>query len=251
MDTLTAAPHAHRTVADGDNRPHALVIGAGVGGLAAAIRLGANGYRVTVVDRLDAPGGRAYAYRQDGFTFDAGPTIITAPYLLEELWSLCGKRLADHVELRALRSVLPHPLRRRRSTSLFRRPRRDARRDRAHRARGRRRASTASSAGQRRHLQGRLRGTGRPALPPLRLRCARGAGPGPAAGLSHRSTRASATFSATSTCASPSRFHPLLIGGNPLTTTVYYCLIAHLERMHGVHYADGRHGRAGARHGRA
>lgn len=78
----------------------AIVIGSGFGGLAAAVRLGARGYRVTVLERLDAPGGRAYVFRQDGFTFDAGPTIITAPHLLEELWQLAGKRLEDHVTLR-------------------------------------------------------------------------------------------------------------------------------------------------------
>ncbi len=80
--------------------PHAIVIGSGFGGLAAAIRLGARGYRVTVLEKLDAPGGRAYVYRQDGFTFDAGPTVITAPFLFEELWALCGKRLSDDVDLR-------------------------------------------------------------------------------------------------------------------------------------------------------
>jgi len=79
---------------------HAIVIGSGFGGLAAAVRLGARGYRVTVLERLDAPGGRAYVYRQDGFTFDAGPTVITAPFLLEELWAMCGKRLADDIDLR-------------------------------------------------------------------------------------------------------------------------------------------------------
>lgn len=83
-----------------DPRPPAIVIGSGFGGLAAAIRLGARGYRVTVLEKLDAPGGRAYVYRQDGFIFDAGPTIVTAPFLLEELWTLCGRRLADDVELR-------------------------------------------------------------------------------------------------------------------------------------------------------
>ena len=83
-----------------DSRPHAVVIGSGFGGLAAAVRLGARGYRVSVLEQLDAPGGRAYVYRQDGFTFDAGPTIVTAPFLLEELWALCGRRLADDVELR-------------------------------------------------------------------------------------------------------------------------------------------------------
>jgi phytoene desaturase len=83
-----------------DDRPHAVIIGSGFGGLAAAVRLGARGYRVTVLERRDQPGGRAYVYRQDGFTFDGGPTVITAPFLFEELWALCGRRLADDVELR-------------------------------------------------------------------------------------------------------------------------------------------------------
>src|SRR6201995_1317043 len=83
-----------------DARPHAVVIGSGFGGLAAAVRLGAKGYRVTVLEKLDAPGGRAYVHRQDGFPFDAGPTIITAPFLFEELWRLCGRRLADDITLK-------------------------------------------------------------------------------------------------------------------------------------------------------
>jgi phytoene desaturase len=82
--------------------PHAIVIGSGFGGLAAAIRLGARGFRVTVLEKLATPGGRAAVFRQDGFTFDAGPTIVTAPFLLEELWQLCGRRLADDVELRPM-----------------------------------------------------------------------------------------------------------------------------------------------------
>lgn len=85
-----------------DRRPHAIVVGSGFGGLAAAVRLGARGYRVTVLEKLDAPGGRAYVYRQDGFTFDAGPTIVTAPFLFEELWQLCGRRFADDVDLRRM-----------------------------------------------------------------------------------------------------------------------------------------------------
>jgi phytoene desaturase len=68
--------------------------------LAAAVRLGARGYRVTVLEKLDAPGGRAYVHRQDGFTFDAGPTVITAPFMFEELWALCGRRMADDIDLR-------------------------------------------------------------------------------------------------------------------------------------------------------
>jgi phytoene desaturase len=83
-------------------QPHACVIGSGFGGLAAAIRLLARGYRVTVLERLDSPGGRASVFRQDGFTFDAGPTIITAPFLLEELWALAGRKLSDDVDLRPL-----------------------------------------------------------------------------------------------------------------------------------------------------
>ncbi len=79
---------------------HAVVIGSGFGGLAAAVRLGARGYRVTVLEKLDAPGGRAYVHEQDGFVFDTGPTVITAPFLFEELWALCGRRMADDVELR-------------------------------------------------------------------------------------------------------------------------------------------------------
>ena len=103
MDTAAHEPlltHAGRNRSA--RQPHAIVIGSGFGGLAAAVRLGARGYRVTVLERLDGPGGRAYVFRQDGFTFDAGPTIITAPFLLEELWHLCGKRLADHVQLKSL-----------------------------------------------------------------------------------------------------------------------------------------------------
>jgi len=82
--------------------PTALVIGSGFGGLAAAIRLSCKGYQVQVLEKLDAPGGRAYVHRQDGFTFDAGPTIITAPQLLEELWTLCGKTLSDDLTLKPM-----------------------------------------------------------------------------------------------------------------------------------------------------
>src|SRR5271166_3236382 len=85
-----------------DPRPRAVIIGSGFGGLAAAVRLGARGYRVTIAEKLGAPGGRAFVLRQDGFTFDTGPTIVTAPFLFEELWALCGRRIADDVELRAI-----------------------------------------------------------------------------------------------------------------------------------------------------
>ena len=82
--------------------PRAVVIGSGFGGLAAAIRLSVMGYQVQVLEKLDAPGGRAYVHKQDGFTFDDGPTIITLPHLLQELFSLCGQRMEDHVDLRPM-----------------------------------------------------------------------------------------------------------------------------------------------------
>ncbi|HEX8319843.1 phytoene desaturase [Longimicrobium sp.] len=77
----------------------AVVIGSGFGGLAAAVRLRARGYAVTLLEALDQPGGRARVFRQDGFTWDAGPTVITAPYLLEELFALAGRDMADYVKL--------------------------------------------------------------------------------------------------------------------------------------------------------
>ncbi len=83
-------------------RPKALVIGTGFGGLAAAVRLLAKGYDVELLERLDAPGGRASVFRQDGFTFDAGPTVITVPQLFTELYALLGERFADHVDLRPI-----------------------------------------------------------------------------------------------------------------------------------------------------
>jgi phytoene desaturase len=83
-------------------RPHAVVIGSGLGGLAAGVRLGARGFRVSVFEKLESPGGRALQFTQDGFTFDAGPTIITAPFLLEELWTLAGRKLSDDIEIKSL-----------------------------------------------------------------------------------------------------------------------------------------------------
>ena len=77
----------------------AIVIGAGFGGIAAALRLRAKGYAVTLVDRCAALGGRAQVYEREGFRHDAGPTVITAPFLFEELFALFGERFADHVKL--------------------------------------------------------------------------------------------------------------------------------------------------------
>lgn len=73
-------------------------MGAGFGGLAAAIRLSVMGYRVQVLEKLDGPGGRAYVRKPDGFSFDGGPTIITVPFMFEELWRLCGRSFTDDVD---------------------------------------------------------------------------------------------------------------------------------------------------------
>ncbi|MFC3714033.1 phytoene desaturase [Sphingoaurantiacus capsulatus] len=75
------------------------VIGSGFGGLALAIRLQSAGLDVTLIEKRDKPGGRAYVWHDEGFTFDAGPTVITDPSCLEELFALSGRRLADYVEL--------------------------------------------------------------------------------------------------------------------------------------------------------
>ena len=76
----------------------AVVIGAGFGGLAAAARLRAMGHAVTVLEAGDQPGGRARAFESEGFHFDAGPTVITAPHLFDELFELFGKDRRDYFE---------------------------------------------------------------------------------------------------------------------------------------------------------
>ena len=79
--------------------PRAVVIGGGFGGMASALRLRALGHRVTLVERQDSLGGRARVFRRGGFVFDAGPTVITAPYLFEELFELFGRRLDEVVRM--------------------------------------------------------------------------------------------------------------------------------------------------------
>lgn len=90
---------AERSSQAGSKRPRAAVIGSGFGGLAAAIRLQAAGYETVLFEARDKPGGRAYVYEQDGFVFDAGPTVITAPHCIAELFELCGREMSRYVEL--------------------------------------------------------------------------------------------------------------------------------------------------------
>ncbi len=80
----------------------AVVVGAGFGGIASALRLAAKGYQVTLIDRLAMLGGRAQVFEKDGFRHDAGPTVITAPFLIEELFALFGKRSGDYFQLKPL-----------------------------------------------------------------------------------------------------------------------------------------------------
>jgi phytoene desaturase len=225
----------------GSGPSRAVVIGSGLGGLAAAIRLAARGYQVTVLEQLDAAGGRAYTFRQDGFVFDAGPTIITAPFLLEQLWALCGERMADDVVLKPV-----HPFYRIRyhDGSVL-----DCSNDDAHMTRQIAQFAPSDVAGYRRFLdiskaicevafeqlahqpfdrwQDMLR-----LLPDLyRLKSYRSIYRLAAACVEHPKLRFALSF------------HPLFVGGNPFTTTSIYGLIAYLERRWGVHYAVGGVGR--------
>jgi phytoene desaturase len=75
-----------------------IVIGSGFGGLGAAIRLAALGHDVEIIEKRDKPGGRAYVYEMNGFKFDGGPTVITAPFMFDDLWAAAGKQREDYVE---------------------------------------------------------------------------------------------------------------------------------------------------------
>jgi phytoene desaturase len=217
------------------------VIGSGFGGLAAAVRLGARGFRVTVLEKLDAPGGRAYVHRQDGFTFDAGPTIVTAPFLFEELWQLCGRRLADDVALVPLEPF--YRIRFDDATTL------DCSGDAATMRAEIARISPGDVAGYERfmlasesiyrvgfeqlgHVPFDAWTDLAKALPAmLRLKSYR-----TIHGLVSRHVRDPRLQFALS-------FHPLFVGGNPFNTTSIYGLIAFLERRHGVHWVMGGTGR--------
>lgn len=77
----------------------AIVVGSGFGGIASALRLRAKGYKVKIIDKCSMLGGRAQVFTRNGFKHDAGPTVITAPFLLEELFSLYQEKLSDHINL--------------------------------------------------------------------------------------------------------------------------------------------------------
>ncbi len=213
-----------------------VVIGSGFGGLTAAIRLQLQGHDVTIVERRDKPGGRAYVYEQDGFTFDGGPTIITAPWLIHDLFTLAGRRSEDYV---TLVPVDPFYNIRFSDGSVFRY---DGNRE--HVVEQVRQFNPDDVAGYEKFFAGgdaifktgfdlidkpflKLTDMAR-VLPDLvRLRADRSV-----ASYVHRhikDERLRQVFS----------FHPLLVGGNPFQTTSIYTLIHTLEQRWGVWFAMG------------
>ena len=90
------------TAAQSADKQLALVIGSGFGGLALAIRLQAAGIPTTILEARDKPGGRAYVWEQDGFKFDAGPTVLTAPVVIDDLFTAAGKKRDDYIEFEPL-----------------------------------------------------------------------------------------------------------------------------------------------------
>lgn len=79
-----------------------IIIGSGFGGLGAGARLAAQGYQVEIFDKQDKPGGRGYVFEQNGFKFDAGPTVITAPFMFDDIFEAAGRRREDYVEFKQL-----------------------------------------------------------------------------------------------------------------------------------------------------
>jgi phytoene desaturase len=230
--------NAHsKTAKSSTGAPQAIVIGSGFGGLAAAIRLGARGYHVRILEKLDAPGGRAYVHHRDGFTFDAGPTIITAPFLLEELWALCGKRFADDIDLRPMDPF--YRIRFDNGDIFDTNGDPDAMREQV------RRLAPNDVAGYERFIatSEKIFQVGFQQLSHVPFShwwdMARIV-PKMAMLQSYRSV-----YSMVSSYVKDERlrialsFHPLLIGGNPFTVTSIYSLISFLERRWGVHSAIG------------
>ncbi len=217
--------------------PHAVIVGAGLGGLAAAIRLGARGYRVTVLDRLAVPGGRATVFKQDGFTFDAGPTIITAPFVLEELWQFAGRNFYDDVKLQALDPF--YVIRFDDGSTFTCRADVKAMRDEVARI------SPDDVAGydnfmreseaiykigfeQLGHVPFPSIGSMAAIVPDLlKLKAWQSVHSHVASHVRHPKLRMALSF------------HPLFVGGNPFRATSVYSMIAYLERQFGVHCAIG------------
>ncbi|WP_306115646.1 MULTISPECIES: phytoene desaturase [unclassified Roseovarius] len=218
-------------------RPHAVVIGAGLGGLASAMRLGARGYRVTVLDRLESPGGRGSCIWQNGYRFDLGPTIVTVPQVFRDLWRACGRDFDRDVTLVPLD---PYYEIRWPDGSRFKVfP--DDEKMRAEVAR----LSPGDVAGYERFLRDSERryhfgfeGLGR--KPMNRLWDVVRELPGFAALRADRSVYGHAARRVRDERLRMAlSLHPLFIGGDPTRVTSMYILVSHLEKAFGVHYAIG------------
>jgi phytoene desaturase len=218
-------------------RPHAIVIGSGFGGLAAAVRLGAKGYRVTVLEKGNGPGGRARVFRQDGFSFDAGPTIITVPHVLEELWTAAGRDFHAEIDLRELDPFYRIRLDDGRTFDASR----DPDRMRAEIAR----FSPEDVVGYDRYLKvskeicdfafvrlGHEAMHSASFMASIIPRLLKHGGARTLHAMVSRYIKSPELRAFMS-------FHPLLIGGNPFDVTAIYALISDLEQRWGVHFAMG------------
>jgi phytoene desaturase len=215
----------------------ACVIGAGFGGLALAIRLQSAGVATTVIEGRDQPGGRAYHWRREGFTFDAGPTVVTDPASLRELWELTGHDIADDVELLP---VFPFYRLNWPDGTQFDYSN-DARALRAEIAR----LDPADLAGYEEFLaysaavyeEGYVKLGAKPFLD---LRSMVAAAPTLARHQAWRSVYDLVSkFFRNDKLRQAFSFHTLLIGGNPFTTSAIYTLIHKLEQQGGVWWARG------------
>ncbi|MCL4782392.1 MAG: phytoene desaturase [Bryobacterales bacterium] len=218
-----------------------LVIGSGFGGLGAACRLQARGYDVTILEARDQPGGRAYVYRQDGFTFDAGPTVITAPFLIDEIFEAGGRKTGDYVKIVPVDPFYKIAFHDGRSFAYNNRPEEIEAHIRAfapgdldgyHRMIARTKAIFEKGfleLGDKPFLK--FSDMLRVAPDLIRLQSHKSV----AQFVSHyiKDPMLQRVFS----------FHPLLVGGNPFQTTSIYALIHHLEMQWGVHYAMGGTGK--------
>ena len=215
----------------------AAVIGAGFGGLALAIRLQAAGIATTIVEARDRPGGRAYVWRREGHVFDAGPTVITDPACLQELWALSGDDIAEDVELVPVSPFyrLSWP-----DGTVF-----DYSNDDDALAAQIGRLDPADVAGYRRFLDyaAGVYTEGYEklgAVPFLDFRTMLRAAPALARYQAWRSVYSIvSSFVSNEKLRQALSFHTLLVGGNPLTTSAIYALIHKLERDGGVWFAKG------------
>jgi phytoene desaturase len=215
----------------------AVVIGSGFGGLAAAVRLIAKGYDVLIVEKRKTAGGRASVLREKGYTFDMGPTVITAPWLLDELWELLGENRSDHAKIVP---IDPFYAIRFPDGTVF-----DYNGDSQHVEGQIREHNPADVVGYRKFLEksrqifetGFVKLSDVPFTSPWTM--ARIA-PQMLRLESHKTVyKLVSQYIKNDKVRQVLSFHSLLVGGNPFTTTSIYALISWVERQWGVLYAMG------------